>query len=585
MDVEKIATSSIENILSKNDFLKTDINNNDKIPIWDGGIFVYNKPNKNKPNKDLRGKAPIQIKGKSVKNIEEINSDKIRFPVRVEDLKQYSTDGGTIYFVVLINKKNSKIYYNSLLPFDIERLLKNKKENKTINIEFETFPDDKIEQADIFLNFIENKKSQLGTLLSDFLSLRDIKKKISEVKEFVIKCDTIDSNKFTLFKNISKSCYIYAKTKGLGNPIPVEKITDTVINIKTNFQVSINGVIYFDNAPIEWRNGIPSLICGNSIRIPFPYKEDSPFTPHKENIKIEGTLNERINLYSFIFALEKYKKININNKIVNVEISLDNYSDLLNDFNLLKKIKRMLKKYNIDKDLNIDLLSEKDWITLSFLLEEKPTIKKYKLENVFANLYKIKILDIHLLLLIKKEKTYYNIKDFYSVIETCELEDKKTQKKVPVSQYVMLLKKEDLICDNLNVKKIIEDIKRKENMLNLEYANQFLLETICTYDSNSSNKKLCTLIEKLSKYIHDKVQKDYSFLNYLQVKYRLKKLTKKDIKDLNVMKKKYKDDLEMLAGILILLNEKKEVKNIINKMDKKTRKTFQEYPIYNLISN
>lgn len=62
MDIEKVATSALENLLSKNPYLRAFINSNDKTPIWDGDIFVYkSKDNKNK-NKDLIGKAPIQVK-------------------------------------------------------------------------------------------------------------------------------------------------------------------------------------------------------------------------------------------------------------------------------------------------------------------------------------------------------------------------------------------------------------------------------------------------------------------------------------------------------------------------------------------
>lgn len=54
-DIEEIATNIIrEQILRNNDCLRPFINDNDKTPLWDGNIYIYN--NTNKTNEAFEGK-------------------------------------------------------------------------------------------------------------------------------------------------------------------------------------------------------------------------------------------------------------------------------------------------------------------------------------------------------------------------------------------------------------------------------------------------------------------------------------------------------------------------------------------------
>ncbi|WP_142415339.1 hypothetical protein [Hathewaya massiliensis] len=58
-----------------------------------------------------------------------------------------------------------------------------------------------------------------------------------------------------------------------------------------------------------------------------------------------------------------------------------------------------------------------------------------------------------------------------------------------------------------------------------------------------------------------------------------------DVDKIMHMRGIYKENIEMLAGIYILLDENEQARDLINKMDKEEREIFMGYPIYYLLEN
>ena len=133
--IEKTAVSHLNLAITQCEFLRSGINDNDKTPSFDGYIELYSKAGNKKS--DLIGRCDIQVKGKTIANKK--FKDNINYPAEVDDLKNYFKNGGVIYFVVGIKKKNSnqhQIYYSSLLPFDLKQIITQLKPNqKTRSVE------------------------------------------------------------------------------------------------------------------------------------------------------------------------------------------------------------------------------------------------------------------------------------------------------------------------------------------------------------------------------------------------------------------------------------------------------------------
>lgn len=46
MDIQKLATSAIEDAISKTDYITPYINSGDREPCWDGCLYAYSDPSK-----------------------------------------------------------------------------------------------------------------------------------------------------------------------------------------------------------------------------------------------------------------------------------------------------------------------------------------------------------------------------------------------------------------------------------------------------------------------------------------------------------------------------------------------------------
>ena len=69
IDIEGLAVGHLKTLFSKIGCLRAVINDNDKEPIWDGYIYVYEYNTKQRSNEDLKGRIPIQVKGHIEKDI------------------------------------------------------------------------------------------------------------------------------------------------------------------------------------------------------------------------------------------------------------------------------------------------------------------------------------------------------------------------------------------------------------------------------------------------------------------------------------------------------------------------------------
>ncbi|SHI11223.1 hypothetical protein [Sporanaerobacter acetigenes] len=590
MDIEIIATSSIEKLISRNSYLKPAINNNDKIPVWDGDVIVYGTKDLNKKKENLIGRVPVQVKGHKVENISDSNLQVIKFRVKKEDMKKYLTDGGVIYFVVYIDEDTEKIFYNSLLPLDLERLIKRYDNQKTFEIEFKSLPTKDRELADVFLDFIQNRKRQQGTLIPGILYTDDIEKIQNEIKEFKFSYSTIEPKGSIPFRELTtRDFYLYAKPKGIGNPIPFERVSNAIINIQHKFKISVGEKTYYEDAYIQWEKGQSRIVCGKSVTLNLKDTTSSNIGLFNINVKFKGTLNEQLNDLYFIKALINTEELIIDGHSVPYSnFKFDNNEHLFARISDLELLKQRLEYYGVKTDFNLEAITEEDDFKISFLMDEKPSMKRYKINLAKAGVLGLEIANISILLFAEEniEEGYYKIKSYFENAWKVKYYLRETDEDVQMSQFLILDKK-GLLADNINSRKIIEDIKRNHSgNKNIVYVNTFLLEAIKAYDEYSPQQmELRYLIENLSEWLYNESKEDYIFLNLAQVKYRLGTLDKYDIDKIIDIGKLNKDNIEIQAGISILLKKKEDAKELIKDMNSELKDLFMSYPIYHLLEN
>lgn len=133
MNIELMSVEFVRLAISRTDYLVPHINDNDREPSWDGDVEVYRKAGDTHAKSDLILKVPVQIKGHKEANL---RKQSIHYAVELSDLRNFLNMGGTTFIVVYVDDEGEKnqIYYNTLLPFELKRIISKYGEQKTKQI-------------------------------------------------------------------------------------------------------------------------------------------------------------------------------------------------------------------------------------------------------------------------------------------------------------------------------------------------------------------------------------------------------------------------------------------------------------------
>ena len=158
MDNEKIAVSEFSLLVSKTNRLQSFITDGDRESHWDGYVHVFSGSEK-KAAQSV-GRVPIQVKSIALNRF---HTKKPTFKVRISDLKQYLEEGGAIYVVAVISSPiTCKLFYQTLLPFDLILLLKKVVKNQQWkSIPLDVLPTDPDTLENLFYSFLKKRKIQL----------------------------------------------------------------------------------------------------------------------------------------------------------------------------------------------------------------------------------------------------------------------------------------------------------------------------------------------------------------------------------------------------------------------------------------
>ena len=200
-------------------YLTPFINDNDKEPTWDGAVYIYK--DKNCTKNKLKGRLPVQVKGKECKDL---SKEEISYSMSVVDLNNYLDDGGAILFVVYIGNGGlcKKIYYIELPPIKLRVELNTAKGQKTKTLKLKEFPTDSNKKASIFLNCYENCRRQASFSSASLLTLDELQEQ-DVLEGITVPISTIGTEDPKLAL-LSSEVYVYANIKGSPIPQPLEMI-------------------------------------------------------------------------------------------------------------------------------------------------------------------------------------------------------------------------------------------------------------------------------------------------------------------------------------------------------------------------
>ena len=591
MDLEKIATSALLSSISKTDTLSGFINNGDKEPCWDGNIYIYENSIHSKKNIK---RIPTQVKGKGIKG--KVAKNTIKYRVTYDDLHAYMMDGGTLFFVVYIDKETGdplQIYYADLLPVRIMEIIRQKQDSYSIS--FAKFSSDNKKKIEIVLDAYDNAQKQKSYAGKKLPTIDELSKEgILESISFNITHTGTNISPSTIPQIMEgKSITLYANIKGNPIGIPVEhhkSITHVMSYQDIDEKIYINDIEFYDHYRIVHSASNTKMVIGNCLTINIPLSQDTNegSVPVTINIKVNGTLQEQIKGFEFVKAVFDNNGFEIGNNHIPISLKRIRFEKKIQEFceklDGLKYIRDLLEKMHVKKDLDLEDLSKEDEKNLNFLIaamgERKPVCKVCENSDIIQLL---KISNIVLgVVYIKHADGNYYMHDYFG--DHFEVHWKNDDNKMCISQFVIMNVDDFLKYDNMFLPIIIEDFKRippSDEMIN--QANHLMLDMIKAYDQ-SKNEELLDVAEQINEWLKEYpkwIDADICIINGCQITIRQRKLGYREKSKLFSIVEK-SDNMNYRAAVLILLGDIDEASKIFNLFDTEQMEEFSSFPIYSL---
>lgn len=586
MDIERKAVTKIEDVISSCDYLESQISTNDKGVSWDGFIYVYKKRGDVHEKKDLYKSVRVQIKGQK-KNV--VKSESIKYPVQIADLRNYLTEGGTVFFVVYINNERNEyqIYFKSLLPVDIKPILKKYGKQKSRMLVFSPFPSDADEVSELFVNIAANMKKQMPFAGDEeIITLEELEKEAKPIN-LTFSYATISNHVNTttsVFFDYDQ--YIYVKnSKGTEIPVGNRKIyhRDSIISIP----IYVKGQKFYDRFTL--RNTKDEIIYKIGKGVFFRTKCCDKLSA-KFEFEFSGNLKERLKDVEFVCAFLSQGSLTIGEEVI-ID-SLDDIADenidknsLFRHLHWLQDVKQMLNLISFKEEFEYDKVSSEDVKWLCILVDCFVRNKNVNLVSDGTGLTNIQIAGHNLKFFVKHissegNNTIITLNKFKGKIERKGKDGKLYQ----VSLYSLLTKADFLTCSNIDCDALLKQTKQVpiSNVFAWE-LNRLLLDIVSAWDEASERNDLLEDALKLAEWIRNEVDfipKEISTLNFYQIVKRRRELN--DAENAELLQLLDDPDLtpDCCMAAHLLLGEHHSARRCFCKLTPEQQENYRQMPIF-----
>lgn len=523
------------------------------------------------------GRCPIQVKGRTFVK-KDFKSKTITYSVDVCDLKNYLNDGGVVYFVVGMSGTNGEkcqIYFNSLLPFDINRIFQKLKDNqKTYGIHLKKFPYECNQIEEIFNDFLFHSKHQREKPFLGNLHLIQSTEKVNYTIWVKSLSEILDGKPTYIYEQLPYNMFI-----------PVGKIILEEIDI-TNapFDVMIDDMIYFQSAGVSFTKGqiVNGIVLNEGLMIKLNKKND---TATIQSTK-QCTVSQYIKNLEFLIALSTGRTLKVGTFAIGTNPQLkDDLSLLKRELDIYKKIEYLFERLNIKKKMKVREFSDSMLKKLVFLFRvivEEQTVEDRNSESAMGT-FEIGSLKLFLLRIRIDENNVTYKNPFEMNNANCEMSISEDGDRFQSSLFVKFSEKDFLKYDNLDyiaMAKAIVSIKYSD--LYGEAINNFILNLLSAYDKRKDMDMLECVIE-IATWLHKNSNNEISFINKMQAIYRKRILTESERENIIEIQNGKSDELEVIICCSILLKEKVRYDYCLKKLSKNRRKNFLKWPISHLM--
>lgn len=585
--VETAATNAVRNLINLSNCMTSDeIKEGDRGISFDGYVPIYLKNDIKKEN--FYNKVDIQVKGRSVEKLS--SAKQLRFSMSLNDVKNYKNVGGTIIFYVQVNnnRKKCRIYVKSLLPYEINRILR-VNNNKNVPLLFEYIDENDVNRLEfIFFQFQSDKDKQYS-YKNEYKTIEDFEKENGTFKLGI----NIPSISVNPIDYLDMKSFIYFKPDKYDNmeiPCGIAKLSSYVSKKNTN--VKIGGETMDTTFEIKQFSDYIILNINDCIF----YNSNTNLFTFDLNSKLSTALYNIELIKKFI----KYETINIEKSVLSIKSGGD-YSFLEYQMKIIQELNLIVKALNIDIEPIINFKDTESVKNIELIYNN--VIDKKGVP--FKNNYDAFLLNIHIfnltiafLVQIRSDKSY-DLFNFYDVLINkkdlfCCTNDKNEQiiifPNFSVLNKKMKLNVMYLIADNIVDKLFNLDMTQEKVLNNVDLeANltSFILDGLDFYDHNIENfraKYLLNFLEKVSKSLletNNKNCKYIFYINYCQVLKRLNKLDQEKMKELILIRDNTEDIMAKVCTS-ILLEDQNGFNIYHDKLNEEQKESLKAYPIINI---
>ena len=582
---ETLGVNAVERLISRTDYLEPFLNKNDKEPSWDGYINAYHHAG-NHPKSDLAGRVAVQVKGHGCVSVEE---EKKTFSVDMADLKNYLQEGGTLFFVVYITEETETVYYCSLLPYDLRKIIKDYGSQNSYTIHLKQFPTDKKEIADLVLNFIRNRDKQRTAISSELATVEELQQK-GMLQTLSFGYTTVDKgNRHPIDYLFDHDLYLYADLP-FGISMPVQHIEHMEMAVaEIHNPVSVGGKVYYDSFKHVRKKGVDEFHFGKSIKLINPTEG----TTGRWTYTLSGKLSERITDEEFMISAIQAGGATFGNTFLPVFTCLEeerlqfNIPARIENLEFLKRAKETLDLMHVTVDLDCDNMQQHDILNLEKLISailDKNLVSVKDTGSIIGN-YKISNLTLLVCCIKDEDSGLYRLYDFFNAPLVFKGANDNGQE-FDSSIHVKLDRDALHRYNNLNyaiIAKQISEVPYSEG-----YGSQltlFLLEILKAYDDlKLPTHPLLQLARDVISVIKRgglQTEQTVTELNEMQILKRSGEFNDSHIARLCEMASSpvAKANASVMTGIYLLLDDQKQAKCYYEKMSSSEKAQFDEYPI------
>lgn len=356
--IERNAVNAVRDYVDATDCLRSYLEANDKTPLWDGHVFVFNGAPDKKEN--LFGTLRAQIKGTEVESF--LSVEHYRLPV--SEMRLYMLEGGLFFFVVEMlesSKTQRKIFYKRLTPQYIKAILSQSKGNQSVELTLPPLPTDYHIVEDEMLNFIRDSRKQVSFADKPGLSLAEAMRGGYRLKAEGVAYSAGNTSLAMLLT--SQKFTLYQESPFASIPVNNVELT-TKVTEHIPDAVSIGGVTYFQGYSLCYALKTVTTNIGDCFVVTSPKNgyENSIQTNVEVIYPRTGGIKQALHVANFLVALKNSCEITLGTQTI--ELHMDGIREELfknADFNYMvcRDIAAQWEQMQIPGEFSFDDFDEK----------------------------------------------------------------------------------------------------------------------------------------------------------------------------------------------------------------------------------